>query len=122
MGLARSVVLDIRGLDVVEQDDQMRTPRGDVEQVPAVTGQIFVWLDLCHVDDRASAVLQTALALVVDIDLVTCLRARLVGILIPYVDAGIGFRSYPNLGPDLEILVGFLRNQKAAALVGDDGA
>ena len=119
--LRELAVLDIDGFDTVEHDGQLRTLGRDLIGVPFAAG-------LGHrsyfgkIDDGPGAIL-LLWALVVDIHLVGALGADVFGIGNSNENAAVRGGVRPELGPDLEVLVGVLRDQMAAlAFVGHDGA
>src|SRR4029077_18450398 len=105
--LRELAVLDIDGLDTVEHDGQLRTFGRDLIGVPFATG-------LGHrryfgeIDDGPGAVLRLW-ALVVDIHLVGALGTDVFRIGNANENPAVRSVVRPELGPDLEVLVGVLR-------------
>ncbi len=110
----------VDGSGAVERHGELRTLGDDLVGIPFVGG-LEHGRRLGHVDDRAGAVARVG-ALVEDVHFVGVLRGDLGRVGAANEDAAVGFGVDPELGADLEILVGVLRNEKAVALVGDDEA
>src|SRR5262245_56934333 len=112
-------VLDIDGLYTVQHDGQLRTLGRDLIGVPFAAG-------LGHrryfgeIDDSPGAIL-LLWALVVDIDLVGTLGVDTFRIGNADENTAVGSGVRPELGPDLKVLVGVLRDEMATlAFVGHD--
>ena len=114
-------MLNIDGLGTVEHDGELRALGRDLIGVPFAT-RLGHRRYFAEIDDGPGAIIRLW-TLVVDIHLVRALGANVFGIGNADENAAVRGVIGPELGPDLEVLVGVLRDQMAAlALVGHDDA
>ena len=107
-------VLNVDGFLTVEQDDQMRTLRGNLVGIPLAAG-LGHRVHLGDTDDCAGAIGRVR-PLVEDIDLVADLGVGLLRAAAAEEDAAVGIVVGPEFGLDLEILVGGLADEKRGLL------
>src|SRR5678816_5039 len=100
--------------DSVHFDGHFRTPRVDFQRVPFTSGFIRVGnRHLREIDDRSRSIFLTG-ALVVDIYFIGIIGADFLGIGDADEDAAVGGGISPELGIDLEILIGVFRDELPA--------
>jgi hypothetical protein len=104
----------------VERHGECRALGRDLVDVPFAPG-FWHGINLSEVDDRAGAIARLG-ARVPDVHLIGSSTCHFVGIGAANENAAVGIGIDPELGPDLKIGIRVLRDQKAVALVGNDGA
>ena len=98
----------------VEHNGEMRALGSDFIGIPLPRG-LRHRIDLGDIDDRTGAVAWVR-PLVEDVDLVAGLAADSLRLLATDEDAAVGVVADPELGPDLEILVGILADEISEVL------
>src|SRR5262245_55353280 len=109
--LGELAVIDIDSLDSIQHDDQLPALGRDLIGIP-FAASLGHRRYLGEIDDGSGTIIRLW-PLVIDIHLVGALRADVFGIGNANENAAVGGVIGPELGSDLEVLVGVLRDQMA---------